>query len=117
MMSDARKSKLATPKQFLQRMGWSLLAGGGLIAISLLIGILGYHSLGGLSWIDAFLNASMIMSGMGPVSPLAGTAVKLFAGCYAIYCGITLIGATGIIIAPLIHRVMHRFHLEDQAGS
>jgi hypothetical protein len=98
-------------------MSWSLLAGGLLIAGSLVIGVIGYHGLGELPWIDAFLNAAMILSGMGPVSDLHGDAVKLFAGCYAIYCGITLIGATGIIIAPLIHRVLHKFHLEDEGGN
>jgi hypothetical protein len=116
-MPEVRKARLATPKELIRRMAWSLLAGGTLIVLSLLIGIVGYHWLGELSWIDAFVDASMILSGMGPVSPLHGNAVKLFAGCYALYCGITLIAATGVIIAPLIHRAMHKFHLEDLAGS
>ena len=86
--------------------------GAGLIVFSLSIGIFGYHWLGGLSWIDAFLDASMILSGMGPLSPLHTDAAKLFAGCYAIYCGIMLIATTGVIFAPLIHRSLHQFHIE-----
>ena len=111
-MFEHRSQKLLPRREFVLRLGWSVAAGTGLIAFSLSIGILGYHELGGLSWIDAFLDAAMILSGMGPVSPLHSTAAKLFAGCYAIYCGITLIATTGVILAPVIHRSLHKFHLE-----
>ena len=83
-----------------------------LIAFSLSTGMAGYHWLGGLSWIDAFLDAAMILSGMGPLSTLHGDAAKIFAGCYAIYCGIALIATTGVFLAPVIHRGLHKFHLE-----
>jgi hypothetical protein len=106
------KNQLLPRREFVHRLSWSVAAGCVLIAFSLSIGMMGYHLLGGLSWIDAFLNASMILSGMGPVSPLEGDAIKLFAGCYAIYCGITLIATTGVILAPVIHRSLHKFHLE-----
>src|SRR4051812_3794890 len=102
-MSERRHGGLAPARKFYRRLGWSATVGGVLIACSLLIGVIGYHVLGDQSWIDAFVDASMILSGMGQVSALHGTAVKVFAGCYALYCGITLIAATGIIIAPLIH--------------
>jgi hypothetical protein len=111
-MFEHRAQKLLPRREFALRLGWSVAAGAGLIAFSLSIGILGYHELGGLPWIDAFLDAAMILSGMGPVSPLHSTAAKLFAGCYAIYCGITLIATTGVILAPVIHRSLHKFHLE-----
>ena len=111
-MFEHRKEKLLPPREFIRRLGWSVAAGLGLITFSLSIGMLGYHALGGLPWIDAFLDASMILSGMGPVAPLQGDAIKLFAGCYAIYCGIALIGTTGVILAPVIHRGLHKFHLE-----
>ncbi len=111
-MFERRKDRLLPAREFVYRMGWSVAAGIGLIAFSLSIGILGYHFLGGLAWIDAFLDAAMILSGMGPVAPLQSDAVKLFAGCYAIYCGIALIGTTGVILAPVIHRSLHKFHLE-----
>ena len=111
-MFEHRKEKLLPPREFIRRLGWSVAAGMGLIAFSLSIGIVGYHELGRLPWIDAFLDAAMILSGMGPVAPLQGNAIKLFAGCYAIYCGIALIGTTGVILAPVIHRGLHKFHLE-----
>ena len=77
--------------------------------------MIGYHWLGGLTWIDAFLDSAMILSGMGPLSPLRSDAAKLFAGCYAIYCGIALIATTGVMLAPVIHRALHKFHLEDDS--
>ncbi len=86
-----------------------------MITFSLGIGMVGYHELAGLKWIDAFLDAAMILSGMGPLSPLHDDSAKVFAGCYAIYCGIALIATTGVIFAPVIHRALHRFHLEDDS--
>ncbi len=111
-MFEHRKDQLLPPREFVLRLGWSVAAGAALIAFSLSVGILGYHFIGKLSWIDAFLDAAMILSGMGPVAPLNSDAAKLFAGCYAIYCGIALIGTTGVILAPVIHRSLHKFHLE-----
>ncbi len=84
-----------------------------LIAVSLAIGMAGYHGFERLSWLDAFLNAAMIMSGMGPVSTMQTPAGKLFAGCYALYCGLALITAAAILFAPIVHRFIHRFHGED----
>lgn len=97
---------------FLARFARAVLAGIGLIALSLLGGMLGYHSLEGLPWIDAFLNASMILSGMGPTSELHTNAGKLFAGCYAIYSGLALITIAGLMLGPVVQRLLHRFHLE-----
>jgi hypothetical protein len=84
-----------------------------LIAISLAIGMVGYQGLAHLSWPDAFLNASMILSGMGPVSELHTDAAKIFAGCYALYSGIALISTAAVLFAPIVHRGLHRFHLKD----
>lgn len=112
-MREKFKGKLQPRREFIRRLGWSIAAGGILILFSLSIGIVGYHTFAKLSWIDAFLDASMILSGMGPVSELNSDGAKFFAGCYAIYCGIALIGTTGVIMSPLIHRALHRFHLED----
>jgi len=111
-MFEHRKDRLLPRREFVLRLGWSVAAGGVLILFSLSLGMLGYHFLGGLAWIDAFLDAAMILSGMGPLSPLHGDAAKIFAGCYAIYCGIALIATTGVILAPVIHRSLHKFHLE-----
>ena len=84
------------------------------IALSLGIGMTGYHGFEKLPWLDAFLNAAMILSGMGPVATLQTDAGKLFAGCYALYSGIALISIVGIIFAPIVHRFLHKFHLEDE---
>jgi hypothetical protein len=81
--------------------------------VSLAVGMLGYHFLGGLAWIDAFLNASMILSGMGPVDMLSTFGAKLFAGLYALYSGLALIATAALVLAPILHRFLHRFHLED----
>jgi hypothetical protein len=108
--------KLLPRREFIRRLGWSLTAGAALIGFSLTIGMVGYHTLAGLSWVDSFLDASMILSGMGPLSPLHSTAAKIFAGCYALYSGIALLTTAGVILAPVIHRALHSFHLEDSAS-
>jgi len=103
---------LATPAEFAQRMLRYSLVTAGIILFSLAIGILGYHYLESLSWIDSLLNASMILGGMGPVNPLQTDAGKLFASFYALYSGIILLASVGILVTPIFHRFMHRFHLE-----
>jgi hypothetical protein len=112
-MTRLNASGLLPKKEFVRRLTRSLAAGAALIALSLSIGIAGYHWIGGLAWIDAFLDAAMILSGMGPISPLTTNSAKFFAGCYALYCGIALISTAGIMLTPLIHRYLHKFHLED----
>jgi hypothetical protein len=84
----------------------------GMVALSLLIGVTGYHFFESMDWLDAFLNASMILGGMGPVDALHTVGGKLFAGIYAIYSGLFLIGATGMLLAPVFHRILHKFHAE-----
>ncbi len=86
----------------------------GLVLVSLLFGMLGYRAFEGLPWPDAFLNAAMLMGGMGPVDLLHTEAGKIFAGIYALYCGMVLIIAVGIFAAPLVHRFLHHFHLENE---
>jgi hypothetical protein len=94
-------------------MVYSVAMGLGLVAGSLAIGMLGYHHYESMSWVDAFVNAAMILSGMGPLLPIATYGGKVFAGCYAIYSGIALITVAGIIFAPVFHRFLHKFHLEN----
>jgi hypothetical protein len=98
-------------------MGRSIALAVGLVCLSLLGGILGYHYLEGMEWIDAFLNASMILSGMGPTGSLQTWGGKLFAGLYALYSGLTVIVATSIILAPVIHRLLHKFHYESREST
>ena len=85
-----------------------------LIAVSLFIGMAGYHNFESLSWMDAFLNASMLLGGMGPVHTPATFGGKLFAGLYALYCGLAVFLVAGVILAPIAHRILHRFHVESR---
>ena len=109
-----RKSEPLLPRRaFLGRLAASTLTGLAVVAVSLLIGMLGYHVFVRLGWLDAFLNASMLLGGMGPVDPPRTAAGKLFSGIYALYCGLAVIGIAGVIFAPIFHRFIHRFHLEE----
>jgi len=83
-----------------------------LTCVGLAIGIAGYADFEGMSFIDAFVNAAMILSGMGPLGELKTTGGKIFAGCYAIFSGLIIVIATGVVLAPIFHRVLHRFHVE-----
>lgn len=112
---DPRR-QLAPRPEFYRRLGSSVAVGAVLIAFSLSIGVVGYHVFAGLSWIDSFLDASMILSGMGPVGDLPSSTAKIFAGCYALYSGIALISTAGVILAPVVHRALHKFHLEDTSS-
>ena len=85
----------------------------GLVLFSLLLGILGYRFFDDIPWIDAFVNAAMLLGGMGPVGELHTQSGKLFAGCYALYCGLVVILSMGILITPIFHRFLHIFHLES----
>ncbi len=82
--------------------------------VALLVGILGYHTLGGLNWVDSILEASMILGGMGPIAPLTTTGVKLFASAYALFSGLVLIGVTGVLLAPWLHRMLHYLHYDGK---
>jgi hypothetical protein len=85
-----------------------------LISFSLGLGILGYHFFAGLGWVDALLNASMILTGMGPVDTLKTDGAKFFASAYALFSGVVFITATGILLSPIFHRVLHKFHIEER---
>lgn len=97
-------------RAFLIRLVRSGILALALVLVSLVGGMLGYHGFEGLSWTDAFLNASMILGGMGPVDALHTTAGKVFAGAYALYSGLIVIAVAGILLAPVVHRVLHKFH-------
>jgi hypothetical protein len=98
---------------FMRRILVHGIVGLGLLVVPLVAGIVGYMGLAGLGPVDAFLNASMILGGMGPVDPLPTDAAKIFAGVYALFAGIFYLVVAGVIIAPFLHRVLHRLHLAD----
>jgi hypothetical protein len=91
--------------------------GGGAVAIGLVIGAVGYHATEGLSWLDATLNASMLLAGEGPIAPLHSDAGKVFATLYALFSGVVFITAVSVLLAPMVHRFLHRFHLEVSADA
>ena len=101
-------------RPFYHRFLLALALAGGMMACSLGLGILGYHFIAGLRWVDSLLDAAMILSGMGPVSPLTSDAAKVFASAYALFSGVVFISATGILLSPVFHRVLHRFHIEER---
>ena len=116
-MFENRRQALVPRRTFYRRLARS--AGVGLLIVlaSLTIGIAGYHFLEGMTWLDAFLNAAMILSGMGPVGSIQTSAGKFFAGCYALYSGLALITTIGVVFAPVFHRFLHKFHLETEAEA
>jgi len=103
---------LASPRVFAQRLLASSALGFGLVIVSLGAGMAGYHGYEGLSWIDSFLNASMILSGMGPLFLPVTVGGKLFAGLYALYSGLAVLVIAGVIFGPVVHRFLHRVHIE-----
>ena len=113
MFEHKSEPLLPTPRFYL-RVARSVAATALLIALSLALGSIGYHLLGGLPWIDALLNAAMILTGMGPVDRMTTSGGKLFAAFYALYSGIAFLTMIAIVAAPIYHRFLHRFHLEEQ---
>ena len=111
---EHRAQPVIPADQFIVRLAHSGIIALALIAVSLSVGMVGYHLLEGLSWIDAFLNASMLLGGMGPVHTPVTYGGKLFAGLYALYCGLAVILVAGVILAPVAHRILHRFHVESR---
>lgn len=109
---ENKSSQLLPKRDFIIRMGWYWLFGSLFMAFSLGIGTIGYHLTANLNWVDAFLNASMILTGMGPVDKLETDTAKLFASCYAIFSGVSFLTFCGVLFAPFYHRFMHRFHLD-----
>ncbi len=111
-MFEHRKQPLLPTAAFIVRTVKHTLFAVGIVAASLAMGILGYRAFEGLTWVDAFLNASMLLGGMGPVAELHTTGGKLFAGFYALYSGLIFLVVAGVIFGPVIHRFLHQFHLE-----
>ena len=112
-MYEHRTHPLLSRPEFTKRVAHHLMLALFLLALALGIGVVGYHYLGELKWLDALLNASMILGGMGPVDPLHQPVAKLFASCYALFSGIAFIGVASVMVAPFAHRFLHRFHLDE----
>ena len=109
---EHRKEPLLPRSKFLWRLFRHAMLSFAFIVVSLVIGIIGYRYYEGMSWIDAYVNAAMILGGMGPIGELHTVGGKLFAGFYALYSGLIAIIAVGILAAPILHRFLHHFHME-----
>ena len=112
-MFDHHHQKLAPFSVFVNRVISALAVAVGLITAALLVGIAGYHWIAKLGWIDSFLEASMILGGMGPVNTLTSNGAKIFASIYALFAGVMFIGVMGVVISPIIHRGLHKIHLDE----
>ena len=116
-MYEHRSQQPLSRRQFLRRMskhgGYALT----LIAVSLAIGIAGYHWIAHQGWIDAFLNTAMLLGGMGPIGDLPSDAAKIFAGFFALYAGLVFIAVAVLLLTPVFHRLLHLFHWEGSAHS
>ena len=112
-MYERRHEKLLPLPAFVGRMLRSALFSAAIVGVALGMGIAGYRYTEHMPWLDALLNASMILGGMGPVDALHTAAGKLFASFYALFSGLVLIGAASVLLAPFLHRLMHHFHLEE----
>ena len=113
-MFENRSQPLLSQRQFLSRLARSAGMALVLVMASLGVGMFGYHLTEGLDWVDSFLNAAMLLGGMGPVNTPLTFWGKIFAGVYALYCGLAVIMIAGLLLAPLAHRLLHRFHLEGR---
>ena len=111
-MFEHHKQPLASRAEFTMRIVRFSALAAGILLFSLGIGVCGYHFLEGLSWLDSLVNASMLLGGMGPLNPLKTIAGKWFASFYALYSGMIILVAAGVMGAPILHRILHHFHLE-----
>lgn len=113
-MFEHKTEKLIPLPRFVRRVACSLLLAFTTIVLALLVGVLGYRYFEGLSWIDSLLNAAMILTGMGQFSPISTTSAKLFATFYALFSGVVFLTSVGFVLAPIFHRLLHKFHLDDE---
>lgn len=111
-MYEPRHAPLLPRAAFYARLRLHLLLGAGVLAVCLGFGMVGYRCFEGLGWVDAFANASMILSGMGPLDPLKTSAGKIFAGAYSLFSGVVFLTTVGFFLLPVVHRLLHKFHLE-----
>ena len=113
-MYEHRTHLLLSRTDFTKRVARHVMLALFVLALALGIGVVGYHYLGELEWLDALLNASMILGGMGPVDPLHKPVAKLFASCYALFSGLAFISVASVLVAPFAHRLLHRFHVDER---
>ena len=111
---ERRHDKLAPRSIFVKRLIAALGFALGLILVALMIGVAGYHFIAGFHWVDSLLEASMILGGMGPIKELPSDTAKIFASMYALFSGLIFIGVMGLVLSPVVHRIMHKFHVDEK---
>ncbi len=116
-MYEHHSSKLATAGEFKKRLVKTGILSLCIFLFSLFTGVAGYHYIAGLNWVDSFLNASMILGGMGPVDVLKTDSAKIFAGVYSLFSGVAFLSAMAIFMTPILHRFLHKFHLDPEEGD
>jgi hypothetical protein len=112
-MYEKKNQPLASQLTFFKRLGWNMIFASIVISITLLGGVFGYHYLAEASWLDSFHNASMILSGMGPVINITADAGKIFSSFYALFSGLIFVTNMGVLLAPVMHRIMHSIHMDE----
>jgi hypothetical protein len=113
-MYEPRHRPLISRREFAHRLLRNFAIAFAFVGFALALGTAGYHSFAGLEWVDAFLNASMILTGMGPVAQMTTTGAKLWASGYALFSGIAFLGTVTVLLAPIAHRFLHKFHVEER---
>jgi hypothetical protein len=114
-MYERHAEPLLSRRKFLRRLGRHSEIAITILLVSLAVGTLGFHWLAPQGWLDAFLNAAMLLGGMGPVGSFEQPLGKIFAGLFALYAGIVFLGASVILLAPIVHRILHKLRLEEQS--
>ena len=112
-MFESKRQQVIPPHHFARRLAWSFALSGAIAGVALVVGVAGFHYIADVPWIDAVHNSSMILGGMGPVAEMKTDAAKLFSSAYALFCGLVFITVVAVTLAPVLHRVLHKFHLDE----
>jgi hypothetical protein len=112
-MFETRSQRVIPPHRFARRLAWSFVLSAAIAAAALAVGVAGFHFIADAAWIDALHNASMILGGMGPVVEMKTDAAKLFSSAYALFCGLVFISVLAVTLVPVLHRVLHKFHMDE----
>jgi hypothetical protein len=112
-MFETKRQRVIPPHHFARRLAWSIALSAAIAAAALAIGVAGFHYIADVPWIDALHNASMILGGMGPVAEMKTDAAKLFSSAYALFCGLVFISVVAVTLVPVLHRVLHKFHMDE----
>jgi hypothetical protein len=112
-MFENKRQRVIPPARFVRRIAWSIALSAAIAALALVLGVVGFHYIGGVPWIDALHNASMILGGMGPVAEMKSSAAKLFSSAYALFCGLVFISVMAVTLLPVLHRLLHKFHMDE----